>query len=67
MILLNLLHGDYVVHDFLKIISSKIKVIAWLEIELAYFETVVQYFSHFTTRKTTISQPSPAFRLPWQS
>ena len=36
------------VYGFLKGISQKVKVMARLEFELAYFEVAVQHFSHYT-------------------
>ena len=40
------------VHTFLKGISPKVNVIAWLVLELAYFEAAVQYFSHYSMEIT---------------
>ena len=34
-------------------INLKVNVIAWLEFELAYFETAVQHFSHNASFKKT--------------
>ena len=38
------------VHIFPKRICLKVNVIAWLEFELAYYDSVVHRFNHFTTR-----------------
>ena len=40
---------DKEVHTFSKGISPKVNVLAWLEFELASFETSVMLFSHFAT------------------
>ena len=37
------------VYTFSKDICPKVNVIAWLELELNYFETAVQHVSHKTT------------------
>ena len=37
------------VHTFPKGISSKVKVIAWLEFELAYYNSEVSRFNHYAT------------------
>ena len=42
---------DMGVHAFTKgiITKVKVKVITWLEFELAYFEAAIQHFNHYTT------------------
>ena len=32
-------------------IRSKVNIIAWLEFELAYFETAVEHFSHYSSMR----------------
>ena len=41
---------DKRIHTFLKGISLKMNVIAWLEFELVYFEATVQHFSHYAMK-----------------
>ena len=41
---------DKMVHSFPKGICPKVNVIAQLELELAYYDTAVQCFNHYTTR-----------------
>ena len=41
---------------FAKRFSAKLNLIAWLEFQLAYFKTVVQHFSHYTTMGTSRHQ-----------
>ena len=41
---------DKGVHTFPKGICPKVNVIAWLEYELAYYDSVVHRFNHYTTR-----------------
>ena len=47
-----LTHGreDKGVHIFLKGICPKVNVIARLKFELAYYDSAVQRFNHYTTR-----------------
>ena len=42
--------GDKEVHTFPKSICSKVNVIAQLEYELAYYDSAVHRFNHYTTR-----------------
>ena len=41
---------DNEVHTFPKGICPKVNVIAWLEYELAYYDSAVHRFNHYTTR-----------------
>ena len=41
---------DKGVHIFPKGICPKVNVIAWLEYELAYYDSAVHRFNHYTTR-----------------
>ena len=41
---------DKWVHTFRKGICPKVNVIAWLESELAYYDSAVHRFNHYTTR-----------------
>ena len=43
--------GDKAVHAFPKCICPKVNVIARLEFELAYYDSAVQRFKHYTTRR----------------
>ena len=47
-----LTHGweDKGVHTFTKGICPKVNVIAWLEFELAYYDSAVQRFNHYAMR-----------------
>ena len=45
---------DKGVHTFPKGIFPKVNVIAWLEYELAYYDSAVQRFNHYTTRTPPI-------------
>ena len=49
MALFNPLLGDKEVHTFLKGISPKVNVIAWLELELAYFDVAIEHISYYVT------------------
>ena len=48
---------DKRVHAFLRGINPKVKVIAWLEFELVYYDVAVLHFSHFNT-----GEPSPCIK-----
>ena len=37
------------IKDFSKDISPKVNVMAWPEFEIAYYDLLVQLFSHYTT------------------
>ena len=50
MVYLTLSWEDKGVHTFPKGIRAKVNVIALLEFELAYNDSAVQYFNHYTTR-----------------
>ena len=39
---------DKGVHNFPKVICQKVNVIAWLEFELAYYDSAVQFLNHDT-------------------
>ena len=43
------------VHTFLKGISLKVNIIARLDFKLAYYDSPVQRFNHYTTRTPTPS------------
>ena len=43
--------GDKWVHTFSRGISLKVKAIAQLEFELAYFEAAIKYFTCYTTKE----------------
>ena len=45
-----LLPEEQGVHTFPKGICQKVNVIAWLEFELAYYDSAVHRPNHFTTR-----------------
>ena len=47
---------DKEVHIFPKGICPKVNIIAWLENELAYYDSVVHRFNHYTTRTTPTPQ-----------
>ena len=55
-----LTHGweDKGVHTISKGMCPKVNVIARLEFELAYYDSAVHYFNHYTTRKTSNKQIS---------
>ena len=40
----------------LRLLVEKVNVIAWMEFELAYFETEVEHFSHYTTETLSNTQ-----------
>ena len=48
-------HNDDDDDTFPKGICQKVNVIAWLEFELAYYDVVVQYVSHYTAGTPLIS------------
>ena len=41
--------GDKWVHTFPKHLNPKVKTIAWLEFELAYYDNAIQRVSHYAT------------------
>ena len=41
---------DKGVHTFPKGICLKVNIIVWLEFELAYYDSAVQHFNHYTTK-----------------
>ena len=45
---------DKGVHTFPKGICSKVNVIAWLEFELAYYDSAAQRFYNYTTRTPSL-------------
>ena len=45
-------------HSFPKAICPKVNVIAWLEFELAFYDSVVHPFNHYTTRTPQYQQGS---------
>ena len=47
--------GIWGFNTFPKDICPKVNVLLWLEFELAYFETVVQHFSHYALIQWDIS------------
>ena len=56
----NLLGEDKGVHTFPNSICVKVNKIAELEFELAYYDSVVQRFNHYTTN---IPPPKDSFNL----
>ena len=58
--LYNLTHSweDKGIHTFPKSICPKVNVIERLEYELAYYDSVVHRFNHYTTRDTHFKQLS---------
>ena len=46
---------DKKVHAFTKGVSSKVKVMVWLELELAFFEVTAQHLSHYAKVTLTYS------------
>ena len=47
------------VYTFPKGICPKVNIIVWLEYQLAYYDSAVYRFNHYTTR----TPPNPEFQL----
>ena len=44
--------GDKGVHSLSKGICPKVKVMAWLELELAYYDVATQHASHYAIKSS---------------
>ncbi len=58
---------DKGVHTFPEGICPKVNVIARLEFELAYYDSAVQRFNHYTTRMPPIDRTLSGATTPSQS
>ena len=50
-------------HTFPNGICPKVNIIAWLEIELTYYDSAVHHFNHYTMRTPTSTIEKEAFSI----